>query len=119
MGFNINEHCEKDLCEREAAKSVTLAQSASRRNGKCSRGSRMRGRIDLHWLRSARCCRCSFEQREVLDDSCESAALQQILSSISEKELVDPVMTVLDDAVAEHLRHRLEALFGLLACLSQ
>ncbi len=38
--------------------------------------------------------------------------LQQILSSIGEEKLINPVVAVLDDAITKHLRDRLEAIFS-------
>ena len=99
MGFNFDYECEKDLDKQRGAKSVALAQSASRR-GDCGCRSGRR-RINLHGRSNADGCRCSFEQWKMLDDSSESPALQQILGSIRLQEVINPVVAVLDDAVAE------------------
>ena len=58
-----------------------------------------------------------LEQWQRLDHTGESTALTQVLRRIGLEEGVDPIVTVLDNAVAEHLRHLLECFFGLLACL--
>ena len=55
----------------------------------------------------------------MLDDSCEGAALLQILGCISLQEVIDPVVAVLHDAVAKELSDLLETVLGLLARLSQ
>ena len=59
-----------------------------------------------------------LEQWQGLDDTGESTALTQVLRRIGLEEGVDPIVTVLDNAVAEHLGDLLECFFGLLACLS-
>ena len=100
---------------------MALAQSASWRGSRCSGSSRRRA--DLHWLSSIHrcgcCITCSLEQGKVFGDSSESAALLQILSCVRLEEGVNPVVTVLHDAVAQHLGDLLESLFSLLACLSR
>ena len=55
----------------------------------------------------------------MFDDAGQRAALLQILGRVGGEKVVDPVMAVLDDAVAEQLGNLLESLFGLLARLGQ
>ena len=55
----------------------------------------------------------------MFDHASQRAALLQILGGVGGEKAVDPVMAVLDDAVAEQLGNLLESLFGLLACLGQ
>jgi hypothetical protein len=117
MSFNFDEGREKDLVKQRGTKSAALAQSASSRGDcGCSSGQR---RINLHGHSSGDGCGCSFEQRKVLDDSCEGAALQQILGSIRLQKVINPVVAVLDDDVSKHLRDRFEALLGQLAGLGR
>ena len=59
-----------------------------------------------------------LEQRQRLDDTSQRTALFEVFSCIGAKERVDPIVTVLDNVVAEHLVDMLECFFGLLACLS-
>jgi len=53
----------------------------------------------------------------VFEDSGEGAALLQIFSGLGGEELIDPIVAVLHHGIAEHLRHLLERLFSLSACI--
>ena len=53
----------------------------------------------------------------MLHDSGEAAALMEIFCGVGAEELIDPIVTVSDDAIAEHLCHLLEDFFGLLSSL--
>ena len=55
-----------------------------------------------------------LEQWKRLDDASQSTTLFEVLRCISLEERVDPIVTVLDDAIAIHLRDLLESFFRLL-----
>ena len=55
----------------------------------------------------------------MFDDAGQRAALLQILGRVGGEKVVDPVVAVLDDAVAEEFGDLLEALLRLLARLGQ
>jgi hypothetical protein len=58
-----------------------------------------------------------FEQRQMLDDSGDGAALQQVASILGGQEVIDPIMAMLHHAVTEHLGDLLEGGFSLLGVL--
>src|SRR4051794_31213635 len=53
----------------------------------------------------------------MFDDAGQSTALHEVLRCISLEERVDPIVTMLDDAIAKHCSDLLESLLGLLTCL--